>query len=162
MGCDIHTYVEQFDDDGTWMVAEWPGADLTNFVSGPFDWRDYGMFGFLGYGGRNYSKVPGIAELRGLPADSSDKARVAHDEWGIDAHSASWLTVNELSAFDYTATFEDRRVTRGNDHGATAEPGGGRTRSFADFLGTHFFDDLATLAAMNAVKPTRVVFWFDN
>lgn len=161
MGCDIHTYVEQQDEDGTWQRVEWPNSDRENFIWGPFDWRNYGMFAFLGYDGRNYSKVPPLVELRGLPADVSLGVReAAEDSW--DWHSFSWLSADELSGFDYTIMFEDRRVTRGNDGGVTADPGSGKWVTFRDFLHAPFFHDLDVLSAMNEQQPTRVVFWFDN
>ncbi len=163
MGCDIHTYVEQ-QRDGKWQRVEWPDANREKYVWGPFDWRSYGMFGFLGNEGRNYSHVPELAARRGLPADVSDSLREQADD--PDWHSHSWLSVDELAAFDYDATFEDRRVTvpmpGGGLNGAgEAEPGGGEQTTFRDFLGGQFFLDLNTLQAINVEAPTRVVFWFD-
>src|ERR1044071_9276747 len=99
MGCDIHTYVEQRDFDGTWQRVEWPDADRERFVFGPFDWRDYGMFGFLA-DVCNYSAVPTITERRGLPDDVSASLREMAQN--PDFHSGSWLSVCELSGFDYT------------------------------------------------------------
>lgn len=165
MGCDIHTYVEQQDFDGKWERAEWPDTNRRTYVYGPFDWRSYGMFGFLGYEGRNYSHVPAIAESRDLPGDVSPSLRELADD--PDWHSHSWLSVTELAKFDYTQTFEDRRVrveVRPGvwDGAGLAVPGEGEVVSFKDFLGEGFFLDLGTLTAMNAVRPTRVVFWFDN
>lgn len=164
MGCDIHTYVEQQDFDGTWQRVEWPDADRERFVFGPFDWRDYGAFGFLA-DVRNYSRVPPLTEARGMPDDVSASLRAEADD--ADWHSHSWLTVAELAGFDYTQTFEDRRVTEEVapncfNGAALAKPGGGEVTTFRDFLGEHFFMDLATLSAMDAVRPTRVVFWFDS
>jgi len=149
MGCDIHTYVEQQEGDGTWVRAEWPDADRANYVWGPFDWRSYHLFGFLA-DVRNYSKVPPIADPRGLPGDVSAALREQADD--IDHHSHSWLSVSELADFDYAQTFEDRRVTRG----------GGKRVTYREFLGEEFFRDLATLTTMNTARPTRVVFWFDS
>jgi hypothetical protein len=168
MGCDIHIYVEQQTVSG-WERVEWPNVDRENFVWGPFDWRNYGMFGFLGYDERNGSAVPALAELRGLPDDASAGVREAaeHDAETYPAHSHSWVSVDELAGFDYSATFEDRRVTvamaGGGFHGnATAEPGGGEVKSYAEFLGEPFLRDLDVLKGMNDQRPTRVVFWFDN
>jgi hypothetical protein len=145
MVCDIHTYIEQQDPDGTWHRVEWPGE-------GPFDLTDYGMFAFLA-GVRNYAAVPPIAAPRGLPSDVSPALRKESDD--VEWHSHSWLSVPELADFDYGQTFENRR-----DGGRTAERG--EMTTYREFLGTAYFRDLATLSAMNAVRPTRVVFWFDN
>lgn len=167
MGCDIHTYVEQRESDG-WVRVEWNGGiDRYGYtVTEPFDWRDYGMYGWLA-DVRNSSAVPPISQPRGLPDDVSAQVRLHHEEWGWDAHSASWLTVDELLAFDYEATFEDRRYRKqvgpkSWDGAATAEPGDGKSTTYREFLGSQFFDDLAGLNTLNKVKPTRVVFWFDN
>lgn len=152
MGCDIHTYVE-CSKAGAW---EWQGEEAS-----PFDWRCYNLFGWLG-DVRNYSEAPPIAPRRGLPADMSAALVQEWDEWSGDGHSASWVSVDELLAFDYGATFEDRRVTIGNDGGRTAEPGGGEMTTYREFLGSGFFTDLERLAVLNEQGPTRVVFWFDN
>jgi hypothetical protein len=163
MGCDIHIYVEQQTDEG-WERVEWPNADRENYIFGPFDWRSYGVFGFLA-NVRNYSEVPPLAEPRGLPDDASASLREECDD--SDYHSRSWLTVDELAAFDYDETFEDRRVTvqvgpNSFDGGATAEPGGGTATTFREFLGASFIHDLDVLRGMNEARPTRVVFWFDS
>jgi hypothetical protein len=150
MGCDIHTYVERQNADGEWERIE----------GEPFDVRSYGMFGFLA-NVRNYSEVPTIALPRGLPSDASDYVTSEWQYWLSDGHTPSWLTVEELSAFDYDAEFEDLRVTRGGNGGCTAEPGGGEMTTFREFLGPSFFDDLTVLQAAAAEGPVRVVFWFD-
>jgi hypothetical protein len=165
MGCDIHIHVEQQRDNGAWERVEWPNADRENFISGPFDWRSYGLFGFLA-GVRNYSEVPPIAEPRGLPDDVSVGVREAHDD-DPDWHSATWLTVTELAEFDYAQTFEDRRVSERLPSGvvngaATARPGDGKAVTFDEFLGQAFARDLDVLKGMNEGRPTRIVFWFDN
>jgi hypothetical protein len=155
MGCDIHI-VAQRCDAGEWRDVE------GKFSEGPapFDWRSYGMFGFLGYDGRNYSEVPALAPLRGLPEDVGD----TEDGWKFGDHSYSWLSVSELASFDYAKQFEDRRVTRevspGNFHGGcTADPGEGKVTTFREFLGEQFIADVAELQRIGA---DRVVFGFDN
>lgn len=159
MGCDIHTCVEQRESNG-WTWISW---GVTNKYGDcePFGDRIYAVFGWLA-DVRNYSAVPPISQPRGLPGDTSPDVLRVYEEWGFDAHSASWLSVDELLAFDYRKTFEDRRVTRGNDGGVTAEPGGGRLVTYRGFLGRSFFDDLDRLVEFNKAAPTRVVFWFDN
>jgi hypothetical protein len=153
MGCDIHSHAERRVGDG-WEAI--PGLH-------PFDWRSYGMYGFLA-GVRNYSAVPEIAPKRGVPDDLSAGVRGEYDGWDSDAHSASWLSVEELTAFDYNQVMEDRRVTRQTasnvwDGGCTAAPGEGETMTYREFLGDAFFADLEKLKAAGA---ERVVFWFDN
>ena len=147
MGCDIHSYAEKR------VNGKWEELDFS-----PFHWRQYGVFGFLA-GVRNYSGVPVLAAPRGLPRDASDYVREESDSWNGDGHTHSWLSVEELSAFDYDAAVEDRRITVNNDGGCTAEPGGGEMTTWREFLGPKFFDDLTRLKAEGA---ERIVFWFDN
>lgn len=140
MGCDIH------------IRAERKVGDKWEIIDGlkPFDWRQYGMFGFLA-DVRNYSAIPPISPARGLP-DDADKRGYLGD------HSYSWLSVSELSSFDYDRPIEDRRVMRNGNGGTTAEPGGGRMTTYREFLGKAFFDDLAELVDAGA---DRIVFGFD-
>jgi hypothetical protein len=68
MGCDIHSAVE-IKREGKWeKVGDiFPLEDFMKeyhnkeFGSEPFDWRSYGMFGFLA-NVRNYSHVPCIQD----------------------------------------------------------------------------------------------------
>lgn len=148
MGCDIHSRAER-KIGGRWQVID--GLQ-------PFDWRSYGLFGFLA-NVRNYSAVPPLSEPRGLPDDAP-----ATGEYDLGDHSHSWLSLEELTAFDYEQTFEDRRVTRqiapnAWSGGVTGEPGEGEITTFRDFLGSDFFADLDKLKEAGA---ERVVFGFDS
>jgi hypothetical protein len=150
MGCDIHSRAERR-VNGKWEIIS-PGWQ-------PFDWRSYGMFGFLA-NVRNYSAVPSISEPRGLPDDIADDG----DDNYLGDHSFSWLSVAELLAFDYDQQVEDRRVTRQLTanmwSGAeTADQGQGRLTTWRDFLGHDFFADLAKLQDLGA---ERIVFGFDS
>lgn len=153
MGCDIHAHAEKRTGHG------WERLNIAE----PFDWRSYGLFGFLA-DVRNYSAVPPIAPRRGLPADASAAVREDSEGWDGDGHSHSWVGLDELLAFDYDAAFEDRRVTRqvaanAYDGGCTADPGGGEQTTFRDFLGPGYFKELDRLKTAGV---ERVVFWFDN
>ena len=156
MGADIHAYAEVLDSDGTWVLSDWRD-DLH---------RDYGLFGFLA-DVRNYSHVPVISEPRGLPGDASGEVRTEYDEWGMGAHSTSWVTLAELLAFDYGQMFWDRRVTKQTgpnswDGAALAEPGEGEIISLREFLPAQFFTMLDELAQLGAPEDVRLVFYFDN
>ncbi len=147
MGTDIHSRAEKR-VNGKWQVID--GLH-------PFDWRCYGMFGFLA-NVRNYSAVPPLAEQRGLPDD------IAANLDDLGDHSFTWLSVDEISSFDYDQTVEDRRVMRQEgpnlwNGGATAERGGGEMTTFREFLGPAFFDEIRKLQDAGA---ERVVFGFDS
>lgn len=152
MGCDIHTRAERY-VDGKWEIIE--GLH-------PFDWRDYGMYGFLA-NVRNYSAVPPISEPRGLPDDAPPEGDEVDECW-LGDHSYSWLLLAELLAFNYDTIIEDRRVTRQLapnfwSGAVTADPGEGIQTTYRTFLGDAFFDDLEKLEAEGA---ERIVFGFDS
>jgi len=158
MGCDIHAYVE-VKRNGGW-----------NEAGEAFDCRNYGLFGFLA-GVRNYSQVPVLAAPRGLPTDVGDLVRLKSEEWDVDGHTHSWVSLRELIDFDYDQQFEDRRVTRTwttlqgarcSDGGCTADPGGGEMTSYREFLGDWYMKELDRLCTLGDPDDVRVVFWFDN
>lgn len=149
MGCDIHSQAER-KVNGKWEIV----PDIV-----PFDWRSYGMFAFLA-GVRNYSAITPLSKPRGLPADAVERD---DGDCGGD-HSHSWLSLEELLAFDYDASMEDRRYTRQEgpnsfNGAATCEPGQGEKTTYREFLGEAFFKDLEKLKAAGA---ERVVFGFDS
>lgn len=152
MGCDIHTMCEHKVDDKWTAIPIDPEA---------FDWRSYGLFGFLA-DVRNYSFVPPITPQRGVPGDASEEAK----DYIVDGayHSCSWLSVQELLAFDYDATFEDRR-TRAQiapnvwSCAEDAGEGRGKVTTFRDFLGAGYFKELDRLKAAGV---ERIVFGFDS
>lgn len=153
MGCDIHAYAERRNEQGEWELV--PGE--------VFDFRSYGIFAFLA-GVRNYSAITPIAPARDFPEQASKEVTAWYKAWGCDAHTPSWLTLEELLAFDYWAQMEDRRCVRQMSlnswsGGKTCEPGEGRVESYREFLGDGFIEELQSLAARGA---ERIVFWFDN
>jgi hypothetical protein len=154
MGTDMRTMVEvQVNDKWTYV------ADIY-----PFEWRDYGLFGFLA-DVRNYSFVPPLGPCKYvLPLDTAVEvsAELANDD---EAYNVSWFTLNELIAFDYGATFEDRRTTKqlspgSYDGGADTGPGNGIITTFRDFLGTRYFADLDELKTLGDADKVRIIFWF--
>lgn len=149
MGCDIHV-VEQRKTEKGWERVDGLAT---------FDWRSYGMFGFLA-NVRNYSAVPPISEPRGLPDDYTPDEQDDLDY----THSNSWLSILELLAFDYEQEIEDRRVTvqtgpNSWNGGGTAEPGGGEKMTYREFLGEGFFESLEAAAKAGV---DRIVFGFDS
>lgn len=142
MGCYIHLYAEKRAADGSWQRVD-TGDALTH--------QSYSVFGFLA-NVRNYSRVEPIAKPRGLPDDANAATASAFERWSGEAHTPSWLSIEELLGFDYSAVCEDRRAL-----GTTVAKG--VVQSYRDFLGSWFFDDLDKLKDAGA---ERIVFWFDN
>lgn len=174
MGCDIHSYAE-VKKDGKWQIvgAVFPldgfNREYQKRTHGesPFDWRSYGMYGVLA-NVQNYSHAPTIAEPRhDIPADASDEVKAKYSDWGGDAHTASWLTLRQLTEFDYDQVFWDRRVTKQTsanswNGAALADDGEGEHLPLRDFLGGDYFADLDVLKSLGAIDDVRIVFWFDK
>lgn len=156
MGCDIHTVVEVKSPDG------WKAVPLDPPI---FDWRSYRVFGFLA-DVRNYSLSPSIAPGRGFPDDLSAEAKELRENWDCDGHSATFVTLAELLAFDYSQQMENRRTTRTvanyTDGAALAEPGEGVKSTVREFLDGAFFKELDRLSALGHPADVRVLMLFDN
>lgn len=106
MGCDIHLYVEHR-VDGVWQSADkWTKDKWTeheSIMSVDYDdqfytGRNYELFAMLA-GVRNRFDIVPISDPRGFPDDISPQLA----ELDVD-HSASWLTLAELLAYDWTQT----------------------------------------------------------
>jgi hypothetical protein len=70
---------------------EWPEPTIANF------WqfgRFYEIYAFLAGVRSSYS--PMFKAPRGIPVDVHPLLRAAYDDWGPDAHSATWYTLSEL------------------------------------------------------------------
>lgn len=177
MGADIHSFAE-VRTNGKWQRVDEKiftayGDDKT---SGPFETRNYGVFGFLA-DVRNYSCCQPISQRKGLPDDSEWLNEVEHDEFYGDSshkqdfqenyHSLSWLALKELVDFDYEQTFWDRRVTKQTgpnswNGAALADEGEGEVITYRQHLGEGFFNDLEVLKTLGAVEDVRIVFGFDS
>lgn len=159
MGCDIHMHTEKR-VHGKWIkaVREIPKSKHGDFNDDPLENRSYAYFGWLA-DVRNYSEVPPISEPRGVPDDMAPETKASFDGWDCDAHSASWLTVDEILAVDFDQVVEDRRVTINGNGGCTAAPGQGKKETLREFLGEHTVNALFKLRDEGV---ERIVFWFDN
>jgi len=136
MGCDIHAYIE--------VVHK--GDQQREFVD------DFGHI----YLGRNYELFSLMAGVRGglepvvgpkgIPTNISPGVHSAFTEWGIDAHTPTWLSLEEL--------FEVRE--RYEKEGETFVP---RTlnAALAAMCELQCFDDND-----REIASPRLVFWFDN
>lgn len=166
MGCDIHSFAETRNDDGTWQATGdvFPSI-YAHFgeptTEEPFQNGSYALFAWLA-GVRNYGEVTPLAEPRGLP-DVSRRVAEEVEIWEGDGHSYSWFTVAELLAVDYDSTqVNDRRIERNGDGGVTGTPGEGTVMTLRQYLGPGYFERLDLLARLGKPDAVRVVFWFDN
>jgi len=101
MRCDIHGWVEVKEVD-IWRAV----INIRGII-----WRNYDMFGCL-FGVRNYAGFRPIAPNRGIPEDASYRTKDDYDKWGLDAHSATWITWKEIKEIDWEeeAENEDARI----------------------------------------------------
>lgn len=103
MGCDIHFYTEGYCkyNKGWQSLDKWTHCLDRGFLDVDRDdafyhTRDYGIFAQLA-GVRSYAlQHEVISEPRGLPFDASEPVRNAFKAWGSDAHTASFLYLDEL------------------------------------------------------------------
>lgn len=93
MGCDIHGWIEvrKYNWSEDWDAC----MDIQSIVG-----RNYRMFGAL-FDVRNYDQFNSTAPDRGLPADVSDEVKAAYEHWENDAHSASWITLQEIKNINW-------------------------------------------------------------
>ncbi len=181
MGCDIHCFAEVLKGHSVittgkgrfrWVMAKncfTDNYDKTKKTDSPFDWRSYGLFGFLG-NVRNYSSVPFLSDNRGFPDAMSDEVSDKYWEYG-GQHSLSWLLLSELLDFDYDKTFENLRYEESSvgengckvvNGAAIALNGCGKLTTYREFLGENFFVNLKELSELGSPDKVRIVFWFDD
>lgn len=104
MGCDIHMYAEQRDENGDWQpLQEWHDENFDDedteyeyWCAEPSlpDHRNYSFFGFLA----DVRRDSGFNQERlGMPSDASMEVKRAGVEDG-DWHSHSFITYEDLKA----------------------------------------------------------------
>lgn len=108
MGCDIHMYVERKYEDKwyncdyftpsiSWKEAD--GPDDSKYTRVPmYEHRNYALFATLA-DVRNYGDTDYICEPKGFPDDASEYVNAEYEDWYGDAHSCSYLTLQELLDF---------------------------------------------------------------
>lgn len=161
MGTYIHAFAER-KHDGQWFPAT-RNADVSANDQPPlrvWDIQNYTMFGWLA-DVRNYAKVTPISRARGLPTDVSAAIASMANRFG-DNHSHSWLGLGEILAFDFDATFEDRRTGNGSHKfGDTFPEGMGEVKPYRAIFSQVFWDDIEAMKRMGMPEDVRIVFWFD-
>lgn len=120
----------------------------------PFDWRNGDMYSFFA-GVKSRSTLPPLTGPRGLPEDVSPQvAQEREDDAPIlRCFFDSWLSLAELTGFDYEQTFEDSH----DADGRPCELGEGEIITYRTALGEPYFRDLQQLQQLGA---DRIVFWF--
>jgi len=167
MGCDIHAMIERKSEYSWWINSGDPGLS-----------RDYELFAVLA-GVRNDNDIKPISEPRGLPERVTDVFESWSSKWDSDGHSHSYVTLEELKAFDPNQEIDDKdlvlsRDEQGNITGTcgwanhpTLGPVGKR-KVFGVWGDGHFS---GLIAEMESVKSrykiasdehVRLVFFFDN
>ena len=116
MGCDIHLSVERKNPlTGCWELVSPEGlAPQTDWEkkNNRWDWyggRNYGLFSILanvrnGYGFGGVDTGDGyrpISKPKGVPVDASAKYKKEVNRWGVDGHSHSYLTLQDLLDYDW-------------------------------------------------------------
>ncbi|MEH6419901.1 hypothetical protein [Pseudomonas sp. CGJS7] len=138
MGCDIDLYAECRDSEGKFRVMPAPST---------LQQRNYWRYSFLA-GARNSFNIVPISEPRGLPDDVSGKIADESERQEGDALMHSWLTLEELIAFDYDAPLRFKQGGRGENC---------TEATYREFLDEHFVEDMRELQTLGA---ERIVFWF--
>lgn len=145
MGCDIHVFVER-KVNGEWESADtWDNRESTyvpywdRFYTG----RDYDLFGMLSKGVRR-DFTNGL-KAKGVPEDLSSEVSAAFKEWGIDAHSDSYVYPAELKQLA-SMTVTDPEFAAANEDGYYYK------------LFMKLYEKLIALGG----EDQRLVFWFDN
>lgn len=132
MGCDIHFYVERL-ENGEWVSADqWEKpawSDNENYLEVPYDKafyhdRNYSLFAILanvrnGYGFADVDTGDGFNPIdmpRDTPGDMSQPVAAEFFRWGVDAHSASYFTVQELLSYDWTQVTNKRGVVSAKEY----------------------------------------------
>ena len=118
MGCDIHLFTERkrtTNNKQKWVnIDNWKlnhyyekdNGECKYELNSAYKCRDYALFSILA-NVRNDSKNKPISKPRGLPKDVSDVIKSESDRWGIDGHSHSFFTMQEL--YDY---YEQNKIVK--------------------------------------------------
>ena len=125
----------------SWSEVEFDGKLPNLYTDTPYDGRNYELFGVLaGVRSREYNMID---YPRYLPNDVSKEIKYEHERWGIDAHSTTYYTLDELLDSKY------RKMSVGE---------------LAEIRLKYFFKDVLDTCLKLTDNPSdfRLVFWFDN
>ena len=197
MGTDIHLFAEKK------VINIWePLQRLHWYIEEAVEWysipdedelyidRDYHLFGFLA-GVRDYGNNQRFP-MKGIPHDVSREILKAFNIWGLDAHSASFLTLSELKSIDwdndiisYSGIMAQKELLKLTESLQTESPRWELLNDLADWMGprmkspTEFTIEVPirvlfrsfyekVVMGLDQLKGNlsddqiRIVFWFDN
>lgn len=126
MGCDIHGWVEWRRDKRDWW---WGTIKIDMWIE-----RSYQSFGRV-FGVRRGSPEVAMAYNRGLPDKYSEEVKTDYKEWEADAHSASYISLQELKKIDLSELNEDWEK---------------------------LLEAMELISKLKETKEVRLVVWFDN
>lgn len=141
MGCDIHLHTEV------------KIADKWEHYGNPIIGRDYEFFAFLA-GVRNYYEIIPVSEPKGVPDDMSLITRLDWEDWGSDAHSASFITGDEIGRVE-------RFLRKLNSERSSSY-------YYPEMEWGYLFDGSWSVfyefpdSQDKRIQDVRMVFWFDN
>lgn len=135
MGCDVHIHSE-VKINGRWHHYDQPNCD-----------RDYALFEKMA--GVRGDAENAIAPPRGVPGDATDMTRFDCAHWGLDGHSHSWLSAEEIAQLAdwYAAEYPEHRFPKW-ERWLFGNP-------YSSFM--KYPDD-----RVDGVEDVRFIFWFDN
>ena len=162
MGCDIHirTEVKRYRSNdkerqnGVWICADKFVVNHDHILYGEeerysveneiYEDRNYRLFAVLAGVRNNYDVTP-ISPPRGLPVDASDETKQYHNSYGSDAHSESFLTLEELEQYQHW------------EHPIHGDLFKGTIDKLRNLTRQHSYPEYEIRA-----DDVRIVFWFDN
>jgi hypothetical protein len=172
MGCDIHMYIETRVGDGEWQADQHHQHIIDD------DGDHY--IPAVNATGRNYQLFADLANVRGegmfgleplgLPDDVSDIVNKASDDWDVDGHSHSYISLKDFIKIlkkhkEYNLKNKDERAFYNWDDI-------GEEEDFPNYVSLvnyckRLIDNHkaeAILLGQKRIPPleVRLVFWFDN
>lgn len=167
MGCDIHVHVEYKSyrnySDTTWRCGDYyylsPDSTIDNpkYVRQDFlGERSYARFSILA-DVRNDGSIKCIDRPRGLPDDVTNFVKASYEYWSMDAHSCSYLTLQELIDYHDETPHINHYGTKIDMIGPMIEA----LRKRADELNIIYDFEWKNGHHIKA-RDIRIVFWFDN
>lgn len=102
MGCDIHAMIERrsyADWDSKQEHPRWKNA------GDPELWRNYALFTALAGVRQNDDNQPIISEPRGVQDDWCRPFEAWYNEWKLDAHSTSFVTLAEIKNYHWDSPY---------------------------------------------------------